>query len=351
MPVTLPEPLLLPPPIAPGQNIRVVSPASPTMCYVSERLERAERTVRDLGFEVSYGANVYAVSEDGARAGSPQERADDLMAAFADPDVAAIFCADAGEGSVELLPHLDPAVIRSNPKPFIGYSDNVFLHQYLLSRAGLVSYYGYTYLHHMGEVGGPFPETLECFLAAVGSAGDLRCEPMPSRTTDWYSWIDPDVLHLQRVRNTPGGVDWVRAGRAEGPLIGAALPLLPEIVDLFELSLEGTVLFWDVNLFNEVPVRTLLTDLMAHADLSGLAGMVVGANQLVEAGPWAEEVAGLLDELLPGTRFPVLVNADLSHLCPSWLVPYGARVILGAGDGLEFHRTADEGAKPCASSI
>jgi muramoyltetrapeptide carboxypeptidase len=351
VPGTLPYTLLTPPPIAPGQNIRVVSPASPTICYVDERLERAEQTVRDLGFEVSYGANVYAVSADGARAGTPRERAEDLMAAFADPEVAAIFCADAGEGSVELLPHLDPALIRANPKPFIGYSDNVFLNQYLLTRAGLVSYYGYTFLHHMGEVGGPFPETLDGFLAAVASTGDLRCEPMLTRTTDWYSWIDPDVLHLKRIRNTPGGLDWIRPGRAEGPLIGAALPLLPEIVDLFELRLDGAVLFWDVNLFNEVPIRTLLTDLMEHTDLTGLAGMVVGANQLVAAGPWAREVAGLLDELLPGTGFPVLVNADLSHLCPSWLVPYGAPVTLGALDGLEFHRTADKGANTCASSI
>lgn len=339
----MPPRLLLPAPLAAGDDIRIVSPAAPTIGYCTERAERAEQALSGLGFNVSYGKNVYAVSDDGSTAGSAQERAADLMEAFGDPAVDGIFCSDAGEGSVDLIPYLDADFIRSNPKAFIGYSDNVFLHQYLLSEVGLASYYGYTFLHHLGEIGGPFPETLDCFRQAVMSDADLHCVPMVSRTSDWYSWIDPDVLHKQRVRATPGGVDWIRRGRVEGPLMGAALPLLPELVTDWGLRTDGAVLFWDVNLYNEVPIRDLLADLVAVADLTKLAGMVVGANQVLPAEQWAREVAVLLDELLPGTSFPVLVNADLSHLCPSWLVPYGSTVVLGESDGLLFPRTREQG--------
>jgi muramoyltetrapeptide carboxypeptidase len=347
----VPSTPLTPGPLRPGDNIRIISPAAPTMSYVPDRLARAEQSLRGLDFKPTYGENVYAVSADGSTAGSAEERAADLMEAFLDPSVAAVFCSDAGEGSADLIPHLDAGLIRANPKAFIGYSDNVYLNQYLLSQAGLVSYYGYTYLHHLGEPGGPFPETLQCFRDALMSPGELRCEPMPSRTSDWYSWIDPEEMDRVRLRATPGGVDWIRRGRAEGTLLGAALPLLPDLVANHGLELAGAVLFWDVNLYNEVPVRRLLSDLADCADLSALAGMVVGANQVTAAGPWAEEVAALLDDVLPGAGYPVLVNADLSHLCPSWLVPYGARVVLGETEGLLFPRTAEEGIRACESSI
>jgi muramoyltetrapeptide carboxypeptidase len=40
------------------------------------------------------------------------------------------------------LPHLDRALIRSNPKAFIGYSDHTSLHCWLHNEADLVTFYG-----------------------------------------------------------------------------------------------------------------------------------------------------------------------------------------------------------------
>jgi len=335
--------VLMPSVLKPGGHLRVVSPASPLLTHVPDRRDRAERASRQLGLRLSYGRHAEAVSPDGATAGTAQQRAADLMEAFEDPDVDAIFCSDAGEGSDDLVPHLDPDRIRSNPKPFIGYSDNVYLNQYLLSRAGLVSYYGYTFLHHLGEVGGAFPETLDNFRAAVMSGDDLWCRPVPTRTDDWYSWVDPAVRTRTRRRRVPGGYDWLRPGRAEGQLVGAALPLVPDLVRRFDLSLDGAVLFWDVNLYNEVPIRRLLSDVAECADLTRLAGMLVGAHQRLSAPHWAAQVAQELDAVAPGCTYPVMVNTDLSHLCPAWLVPYGARVVLGEGDGLLFRRGPNGG--------
>jgi muramoyltetrapeptide carboxypeptidase len=71
-----------------------------------------------------------------------EDRLDDLHAAFADPAVDGILCARGGWGSAELLPHLDAALIRSNPKVFIGYSDHTSLHCWLHNEANLVTFYG-----------------------------------------------------------------------------------------------------------------------------------------------------------------------------------------------------------------
>jgi muramoyltetrapeptide carboxypeptidase LdcA involved in peptidoglycan recycling len=49
---------------------------------------------------------------------SSESRADDLHAAFSDPDVAVVLAAIGGDHAVELLPHLDDQLIRANPKLF-----------------------------------------------------------------------------------------------------------------------------------------------------------------------------------------------------------------------------------------
>ncbi len=62
---------------------------------------------------------------------SPRERADDLHAAFADPDVKAVMASIGGDDQITVLPHLDRELIRASPKPFFGFSDNTNLHAFL----------------------------------------------------------------------------------------------------------------------------------------------------------------------------------------------------------------------------
>lgn len=52
---------------------------------------------------------------------NPRARADDLMAAFVNPDIKAIISTIGGDESVRILPFLDLDVIRKNPKIFLGY--------------------------------------------------------------------------------------------------------------------------------------------------------------------------------------------------------------------------------------
>ena len=75
-------------------------------------------------------------------AGTAEQRAGDLLAAFADPEIDGILCTRGGWGSAELLPHLDAELVRANPKVFVGYSDHTSLHVWLAREAGLVTFYG-----------------------------------------------------------------------------------------------------------------------------------------------------------------------------------------------------------------
>lgn len=55
---------------------------------------------------------------------SARERADDLNAAFADPEIRAVLATIGGEDQITVIRHLDPTPLASDPKPFLGYSDN-----------------------------------------------------------------------------------------------------------------------------------------------------------------------------------------------------------------------------------
>jgi muramoyltetrapeptide carboxypeptidase len=75
-------------------------------------------------------------------AGTTEARVSDLHAAFADPAIGGILCVRGGWGSAELLPYLDAALIRANPKVFIGYSDHTSLHCWLRNETNLATFYG-----------------------------------------------------------------------------------------------------------------------------------------------------------------------------------------------------------------
>ena len=71
---------------------------------------------------------------------SPEARAADVTAAFADPSIRAVLTTIGGDDQVTVTPHIDAEVVASNPKPFLGYSDNTNLHN-LLWGLGVPSYY------------------------------------------------------------------------------------------------------------------------------------------------------------------------------------------------------------------
>lgn len=57
----------------------------------------------------------------------PADRAADLHAAFADPDIKAVLATIGGEDEVTVLPHLDTELLAANPELFLGFSDNTCL--------------------------------------------------------------------------------------------------------------------------------------------------------------------------------------------------------------------------------
>lgn len=124
--------------LRPGATLAVLSPASTPK---PDLVHRGIAHLHSLGYKTVLGSHTL---DRGPLyyAGTVENRVHDLHAAFADPAIDGIVCARGGWGSAELLPFLDAALIRSNPKIFVGYSDHTSLHCWLHNEGNLVTFYG-----------------------------------------------------------------------------------------------------------------------------------------------------------------------------------------------------------------
>ncbi|MDX1391970.1 MAG: LD-carboxypeptidase, partial [Rheinheimera sp.] len=129
---------LLPRPLNPGDTVALVSPSKATDHMIDVQI--ATEVMQALGLKVKTGQHL--TSRRGHLAGTDAERASDINAMFADKDVNAIICLRGGSGAARLLPLLDYALIKANPKILLGYSDITALHNAIHAQTGLVTFHG-----------------------------------------------------------------------------------------------------------------------------------------------------------------------------------------------------------------
>jgi muramoyltetrapeptide carboxypeptidase LdcA involved in peptidoglycan recycling len=105
------------------------------------------------------------------------DRAAELHAAYADPDIRAVLATIGGDDEITVLPHLDPAPFVADPKPFLGYSANTNLLNWLWYH-GVAAYHGGSTMVHLARGGGLQPIHVESLRAALFSGGNLEIHPV-----------------------------------------------------------------------------------------------------------------------------------------------------------------------------
>ncbi len=122
-----------------GDEIRIIAPASaPDMIKLSRGISKLKK----LGYKISVGKNIKKLNQRNDLAAPAKDRAEELMSAFKDDNVKAIFCARGGYGSIHILSLLDYDVIRDHPKIFMGYSDITALHLAINRNSNMITFHG-----------------------------------------------------------------------------------------------------------------------------------------------------------------------------------------------------------------
>jgi muramoyltetrapeptide carboxypeptidase len=236
-------------------------------------------------------------------AGDDATRLADLHAAFADTDIAAVFCLRGGWGSARLLDQIDTARLRANPKLLIGFSDITALHAWLVREGGIG-------LH------APMPGSnlvLEGNDADAQALFDLLMNPLPAG----QCFAPPLAADT-----------WCVPGRASGRLIGGNLSIVASLLGTpWAWPREGTILFLEDVSEALYRVDRLLTQLRHAGVLDGARGFLLGSFT-EDADP-----AAVLREHLAGLGKPLLAGWPAGHAIPNRALPLGAMVTLDAGAG------------------
>jgi len=275
------------------------------------------------------------------RDATPVERAADLNAAFADPDIQAVLSTIGGDDQITVLKHLDAEVVRAHPKRFLGYSDNTNLLNYLWFH-GIAGIHGGSTQVHLGPV--PDDAHLESLRAAF-FGGDARLTPQPRTRDVGLRWDDPRAL-TERASDLPAE-PWAWSGPARsvtGPTWGGCLEIVEWTLAANRWmrpvsSYDGMVLILEPDEGMPSPTRVhwMLRNLGERGLLGAASALLWGrppvsdhehpASEGEAARSRSEQRAAVLRAV--GEYNPDLVVAldvDFGHTCPQLLLPYGGDV-------------------------
>jgi muramoyltetrapeptide carboxypeptidase LdcA involved in peptidoglycan recycling len=328
------KPLVKPRKLRPGSRVAAISLSWGGPGVFPLRYEAGKRQFEDE-FHVNVVETRHALKHPNWLSRHPEARAEDLMSAFLDPSIDAIISTIGGDDSIRILPYLDLDVIRKNSKVFMGFSDTT-ISLLVCFRAGLVSFYGPTFMAGFAENGGMFPYMVESVRKTLFSSDPVGT--ISPNAAGWaveeLDWGNPENQSRRRHLNPSTGWNFLQGkGVVEGRLIGGCVEVLDWLRGTeFWPSLpewENAILFLETS--EEAPpagaVGRFVRCLAAMGVLSRLSGILFGRpGGQVPPENFAEYDEVLVDAVSQEygrTDLPIVTGMDFGHTDPMMVLPMG----------------------------
>jgi muramoyltetrapeptide carboxypeptidase LdcA involved in peptidoglycan recycling len=273
-----------------------------------------------------------------------RDRADDLNAAFGDPGIRAVLATIGGEDQITVVPHLDARLVRADPKPFLGYSDNTNLLNWLWG-VGVAGFYGGSTQVHLG----PGPEVDAVHARSLHAAlltGERLEITEPGESEDLgKDWRDPAALTEYGDREATEPWTWAGpeksvTGRTWGGcaevvawmLVAGRFPSDPSVIEGGVLLLETSEdlipareLGWIIRSLGE---RGLLAAvdavLVARPPTSSLEVRPTAQDRATRRAEQRDVAIATIHDYNP--EAVVVVGVPFGHTRPQWILPYGGFV-------------------------
>ena len=330
------RPMSVPRRLSRGDTVAVVSPSGPGIAWWPHRAQRGISYLESLGLSVRMMPSAAKNSSDG-KAGTPQERAEDLNIAFEDDSISGILCSIGGTSSHELVELVDYGLVSRKPKIFQGYSDVTVLHWALAKYANLRTFYGPMLTTGLAEYPRVFPYTDHWLQSAWFSASLEPFKPALEWTEEFLDFFQQLDLTRPRIMNASTGWVWLREGRADGWLMGGCLDVISsEVVNTDRwFNPSGSILLLepssDVNSLEQID--SCLHVLETAGVFSTIAGLVFGRPKHLPQS----EIIGLqklIQVRTSASQIPILASVDCSHTDPMLTLPFGALAQLDSNQDL-----------------
>ena len=332
------------------RNVSIVSLSSGIIGEdrVRHEVEIGLGRLREMGLSVKFMPNALK-GLDYVR-DHPEKRAEDLLAAFRDPDTDMILCAIGGDDTYRLLPYLfenGELAGAVTDKVFLGFSDTTVNH-FMLHKTGLDTFYGQSFLADVCELG---PEMLPYSFGYFGElirTGTVR-EIVPSRS--WYMErkdFGPSQVGTEPVPLPDTGFELLQgspvfSGRILGGCIDsiydmfsgetyADMPVLCKRYGLFPDpgDWKGHILLLETS--EEIMPPEKYGKALRFLEEAGVFGAVSG---VLSGKPmdriYEREYKELLREVTSPYGLPVVCNINVGHARPRCIIPFGKEAQVDAG--------------------
>lgn len=327
------------PKAAPGDKVAVLSPSFAAPGFAPEVHEQAMARLQETTGLVP--VEYPTTRELGA---TPQARAKDLNAAFADPEIRAVLATIGGEDQITVVPHLDPELVRADPKPFLGYSDNTNLLNWLWTNA-VGGFYGGSTQVQLGP--GPGLDDIHArSLRAALLTGERLEITEPGESEDFgRDWKDPAALTKHGDREPTEPWSWAGPERSvTGRTWGGCIEVLQWLLAAGRFPSDPTVLDGGVLLLESseelIPAREfgwIVRSLGERGVLAAVDAVVVARppTSSFEVHPTPDQRAARRAEqrdtaIATLQRYNpdavVVVGVPFGHTRPQWILPYGGEV-------------------------
>ena len=285
-----------------GDKVALITPAGPIN---SAKLSKAVSIVEKLGLKPVWGDKVH--KHYGYLAGTDQERLQELLEAYTDPQIKAVFAIRGGYGTLRLLDKIPYKLIAKNPKLLLGFSDITALQMAFLKKARLPSL-------HVNLSSLEHEYTRKIFEQIVFQ----QDKPVLKFETDFTP--KPNVI-------VPG--------QAEGLIAGGNLSLLSALCGTGYLpKFKGKIVF--IEEINEPPYKIdkMLTQLFLATDIKKAKGIVFGIFNKCNRENFYKNIQDSLSlkqillEKFSNFQAPVVGGFPLGHIDKMSILPIGAKVRL-----------------------
>lgn len=324
------------------KTIGIVSLSAGTLGedFVSHEVEIGLKRMREYGVNVKFLP--HALKGRAYVQEHPEERAADLLQAFADPEIDMILCAVGGEDTYRLLPYLfdhDELKNTVRQKVFLGFSDTTVNH-FMLRKVGLDTFYGQAFLPDVCEIDHTMLPYTEKFFRELIRTGSVR-EITPSPV--WYEGrtdYGPDQIGKALPSHADRGfISLQGAETFSGKIFGGCLdtiydmfygerfedmPILCQKYGLFPAADEwkGKILLLETSEEQMSPekMKKGLEALKQAGVFGAVNGVLVGKpmDRIFE-----DEYFRVLRETIGDPDLPVVCNLNVGHALPRCIIPFG----------------------------
>jgi muramoyltetrapeptide carboxypeptidase LdcA involved in peptidoglycan recycling len=281
---------------------------------------------------------------------SARERADDLNAAFADPEIRAVLATIGGEDQITVIRHLDPTLLAGDPKPFLGYSDNTNLLTWLWTHS-VAGFYGGSTQVQLGP--GPHVDPIhERSLRAALLTGDCLELTEPGESEDiGHDWNDPRALTEFGDREPTEPWTWAGPARSiTGRTWGGCIEVVQWILAAGRFPADPTLLEGGVLLLESsedlIPAREfgwITRSLGERGILQAVDAVIVARpptsdfacrpspdERRAKREDQRDTVIRVVQEY--NADAVVVVGPPFGHTRPQWIIPYGGFMTVDAAN-------------------